>query len=74
MPVAADCTKITDIDPLADNPPDDIAFWTENAAINVVAAPSNLTASLSEAIKSGKAEKKIGDLVGRIQNYIGSAA
>jgi hypothetical protein len=66
VPVEASQSVITDIDPLAKSPPNDIFSWTEGAAKSAVSKPENLSASLADAISSGKAQARISDLMRRI--------
>ena len=69
VPVEASQSVITDIDPLAKSPPDDIFCWTEAAAKGPVVKPQNLSGSLAEAISSGKAKTCIIDLMRRITDF-----
>ena len=69
LPVEASQSVITDIDPLAKSPPNDIYFWNEDAAKSPVFVPENLNSSLAEAINSGKAESCIGELIQRLVDY-----
>jgi hypothetical protein len=74
VPVTASRSVITDINPLAKSPPKDIETWSEDAAKCPVAKPDALTAGLSEAIKSGKAEACLKDLVRRMIEFERRAA
>ncbi len=69
VPVEASRAVITDIDPLAKSPPIDIHSWAEDAARGAVYRPAALSASLAEAIGSGKAQAKIRELMGRIEEF-----
>ena len=69
VPVEASRAVITDIDPLAKSPPNDIHNWAEDAAKGAVSKPAVLSASLAEAIGSGKAEAKIYELMRRISDF-----
>lgn len=53
VPFEASRSVITDIDPLAKSPPDDILSWAEDSPKGAVLKPDNLSASLAEAISSG---------------------
>jgi hypothetical protein len=59
---------ITDIDPLAEHPPNDIAERRLDTAVATVTAPNHKTASLSEAIRTGKAGAAFVDLLKRIED------
>jgi hypothetical protein len=69
VPFEASRSVITDIDPLAKAPPNDILSWTEDAAKGAVSKPDDLSASLAEAISSGKAQERISDLMRRIVGF-----
>jgi hypothetical protein len=67
--VDASRSVITDIDPLAKSPPNDVLSWTEGAVKGAVSKPQNLSASLAEAISSGRAQARISDLMRRIVDF-----
>ena len=69
LPIAASRAIITDIDPLAKAPPQDIHSWGEDVAIGAVSRPTVPTASLAEAISSGKAEAQLHGLMRRIEDH-----
>jgi hypothetical protein len=69
VPFEASRSVITDIDPLAKSPPNDIFSWSEDAAKGAVSKPNDLTASLADAIGSGKAQERISDLMRRIEDF-----
>ncbi len=69
VPFEASRSVITDIDPLAKSPPNDILSWTEGAAKGAVSKPEKLSASLAEAISSGKAQARMSDLMQRIVHF-----
>lgn len=69
IPCEASRASITDIDPLAKSPPNDIVISEVGAALGAVPKPDNLSAGLAEAIRSGKAEAKIHDLMRRITDF-----
>jgi hypothetical protein len=60
---------ITDMNPLAQSPPDDIYTWSESAAKSAVSKPKELSASLSSAIESGKAQGCLNELMRRISDF-----
>jgi hypothetical protein len=74
VPFEASRSVITDIDPLAKALPNDILSWTEDAAKGAVSKPNDLSASLAEAISSGKAQERINDLMRRIVDFEREAA
>jgi hypothetical protein len=69
VPVEASQSVVTDIDPLAKSPPKNIISWTEGEAKSAVYKPVNLSASLAEAIGSGKAQECMNDLMRRIADF-----
>jgi hypothetical protein len=69
VPVESSRAVITDIDPLAKSPPNDIKTRTQDSAIGAVSKPDNLTASLAEAISTGRARAQIVELMSRIADY-----
>lgn len=69
VPVETSQSVITDIDPLAKSPPNDIVSWTEGAAKSPVSKPENLSGSLASAISSGKAQARITGLMQRIVDF-----
>ncbi len=69
VPVKASQSVITDIDPLAKSPPNDVFSWNEGTAKGAVSKPENLSASLAEAISSGNAQARINDLMQRIVEF-----
>ncbi len=69
VPFKASQSVITDIDPLAKSPPNDIVSIAQDVAKGVVSKPDNLSASLGEAIRSGKAQKLVNDLMRRIEDF-----
>jgi hypothetical protein len=62
-------TVITDIDPLADHPPNDIVETRETAAIAVVSFPPDRKKSLAGAISSGKSQEIFSLLLRSISDY-----
>lgn len=60
---------ITDIDPLAKSPPNDIVVTTMDAAEHVVSRPADLKASLASAIGNGQAQARVSELMRRITDY-----
>jgi len=74
VPLEASRTIITDIDPLAKSPPNDIVTWTEEAAMGAVCRPDTLSASLAEAIRTGRAEAQISELMRRISDFVRRSA
>jgi hypothetical protein len=68
-PIEASRAVITDIDPLAKSPPNDIYSWAEDTAAGAVSKPDTLAASLASAISSGKAQAQLGDLMRRITDF-----
>jgi hypothetical protein len=69
VPLVTSRTVITDIDPLAQSPPNDIVTLTEDAAVGAVRRPDVLSASLAEAIRSGQAESQVRELMRRITDF-----
>lgn len=69
VPVEASRAVITDIDPLAKSTPNDIHIWAGDAARGAVSKPCVLTASLANAISSGKAQTQISELMRRITDF-----
>jgi hypothetical protein len=69
VPFEASGSVITDIDPLAKSPPNDLFSWTEGAAKGVVSKSDDMSASLAEAISSGKTQERINDLMRRIVDF-----
>ena len=69
VPVEASRAVIIDIDPLAESPPDDIATRSADAALGAVSRPDNLSASLAEAIYTGRAQARIHELMRRITDF-----
>jgi len=67
--VEASRAVITDIDPLANSPPHDIVSRIEDNAIGAVRMPDNLTASLRNAIETGRAQAEIEKLLKRIDHF-----
>ena len=74
VPLETSRAIITDIDPLAKSPPNDIVTWTEEAAAGAVCRPDTLSASLAEAIRTGRAEAQIGELMRRISDFVRRSA
>lgn len=60
---------MTDINPLAKSPPDDVYTWSEDAAKSAVSKPEELSASLASAIESGKAQGCLSNLMQRISYF-----
>lgn len=69
VPTDVSRAVITDIDPLAASPPDDVFTWTEDSAKSAVSKPEHLIASLASAIESGKAQHCLSDLLRRISVF-----
>lgn len=69
VPVEKSLAVITDIDPLAKSPPNDIVTWTEDTAIGSVYRPSNLTSSLGGAVRSGRAQAEVEGLIRQIEDF-----
>ena len=69
VPLDASRAVITDIDPLAKSPPNDIVTWTEETAFGAVSKPDNPSAGLADAIETGRAKERIIDLMRRITDY-----
>lgn len=69
IPLETSRAIITDIDPLAKSPPNDIVTWTEEVAVGAVYKPAALSAGLAEAIGTGRAEAKISELMRRISVF-----
>ena len=69
VPTDVSRAVITDIDPLAASPPDDVFTWTEDSAKSAVSKPEELIASLASAIESGKAQNCLSDLLRRISDF-----
>lgn len=69
VPVEASRAVITDIDPLAKSPPNDIVVRSANVATGATSRPDNLSASLAEAIHTGRAQAQIHELMGRIADF-----
>ena len=59
-------TVMTDIDPLAEHPPNDIIERRESRAIAVVSAPAESTKSLSSAIADGRSQNMLTRLLNSI--------
>jgi hypothetical protein len=74
VPLETSRAIITDIDPLAKSPPNDIVTWTEEAAVGAVCRPDTLSASLAEAIRTGRAEAQISELMRRISDFVRQSA
>ena len=62
------CAVVTDVNPLAKAPPDDITVQKMDVAYGAVTKPVN-TIGLSEAISSGRAEALLKQLMARITYY-----
>lgn len=69
LPVGESQVFITDIDPLAKSPPNDIHTWSESTAKGAVFKPENLNASLAEAISSGQARSSMNAFLQRIEDH-----
>jgi hypothetical protein len=69
VPAESSRAVITDIDPLAKSPPNDIKTWTEDFAVHPVSKPDVLNSGLAEAISTGRAEAQIIELMRRIVDY-----
>jgi hypothetical protein len=69
VPLETSRAVVTDIDPLAKSPPNDIVAWTEHAAVGAVSKPDIVSASLAEAIRTGRAEAQIRELMRRITGF-----
>ncbi len=61
-------TVMTDIDPLAEHPPNDIVETRESTAVAVVSAPAKATKSLSSAIANGRSHAMLSGLMKSISN------
>lgn len=69
LPVGESQVFITDIDPLAKSPPNDIHTWNECTAKGAVFKSENLNASLAEAITSGRAHSSMNAFLQRIEDH-----
>ncbi len=69
IPVKKSCVVITDIDPLAKAPPDDITCSRLDIALGTVVKSDNLSANLANAIQTGKAQALIQELLKRITDF-----
>jgi hypothetical protein len=69
VPVEASRAVITDIDPLAKSPPNDIITWGVDTAAGAISRPADLSAALAEAIHTGRAQAQISELMRRITDF-----
>ena len=65
VPVVASVAVITDIDPLAKFPPNDVLTQSAELALGFVTRPENPSAGLSDAIHSGRAQALFQELIRR---------
>jgi len=67
LDVPSSCEVVTDIDPLANNPPDDIREASTLTAVSRVHIPAVRTEALAHAISDGTQQERFVDLHRRIQ-------
>lgn len=69
LPVEASRAVVTDIDPLAKSPPNDIIVTQEASAWGVVAIPTDTKGALSAAVSTGAAQRSLEALMRRLIDH-----
>ncbi|HYD84558.1 MAG TPA: hypothetical protein VEA63_10910, partial [Opitutus sp.] len=69
LPIEASRAVVTDIDPLAKSPPNDIVVTQEASPLGAVAKPTDTKAGLSAAISTGAAQRSLEALMRRLIDY-----